>query len=124
VAIGSRDVLRVSAFYRDVFGLPEVARQHLEDGTVRSIWLSFDGGVLMFEQSSEPERRVVGVGSGPFLLAFSVSAIERESLEQRIEASGQEIEERTEFSSYARDPDGNRVAISHYPLPSGASETP
>ena len=59
------------------------------------------------------------VGSAPrpgvFLIAFEVSPAQRRLLEQRLEAQGARIEQRTEFTSYARDPEGNRIAISHFP---------
>lgn len=84
---------------------------------MRSIWLDVGSRLLMIEKSDEPLRRVDGVGSGPFLIAFAVSETEWSALERALEAAGSPIEFRTEHSSYARDPEGNRVAISHYPLP-------
>jgi glyoxylase I family protein len=42
---------------------------------------------------------------------------ERPELEARVEALGASVESRSEHSSYLRDPEGNRVALSHYPLP-------
>jgi hypothetical protein len=47
-------------------------------------------------------------------MCFALDAGERERAERVIEAAGAVIEARTEFTSYARDPEGNRVAISHY----------
>jgi glyoxylase I family protein len=34
--------------------------------------------------------------------------------EARLESHGASIESRTQYTSYARDPEGNRVAISHH----------
>lgn len=112
IALGARDVAGVAAFYRDVLGLEEVARHSDEHGGLRSIWLGSGESVLMVERTEEPPRSVQGVGAGPFLVAFRVTAEEREGLEGRLS-----VESRTEHSSYFRDPEGNRVAISHYPLP-------
>lgn len=118
LAIGTADVERLARFYREAFGLAERARFHDEDGdALRSIWLTLSDGVLMLERSAQPVRRVSGIGSGPFLLAFEVAETERNELERRLESLGAPIDDRTRFTSYARDPDGNRVAISHYPLP-------
>ena len=117
IAIGVRDVEGVARFYREAFGLPEVARHFTQTGALRSIWLDSGQTIVMVERTEEPAREVAGVGVGPFLLAFSVEASEREALEGALERAGSVIEERTEHSSYARDPEGNRVAISHYPRP-------
>jgi glyoxylase I family protein len=117
LAIGSADVERLARFYRDVFGLREIERHVYPDGALRSIWLDLGGPILMLEHTDEPARRTEGVASGPFLLALRVDRSERHRLERRLEASGQAIESRTAFTSYSRDVDGNRVAISHYPEP-------
>jgi glyoxylase I family protein len=115
LALGSADVERLAAFYRDVVGLAELARHLDTAGALRSIWLNLGGPILMIERSEEPHRRVEGIGSGPFLLAFAVSSAERLELEAALVASGQRIESRTAFTSYSRDVDGNRIAFSHYP---------
>lgn len=117
LAVGSSDVERLAAFYRELFDLPEAARQKDEQGRLRSIWLDLGGAWLMLEHSSEPSRSVHGVGSGPFLVALRVSVAQRRVLERVLEARGHAIESRTAFTSYTRDPDGNRVAFSHYPEP-------
>lgn len=116
LALGTRDVERLARFYRVAFGLLEVKRHMGAAGELRSIWLDLGGPLLMIESSAAPDRaRVEGVGAGLFLLALRVSISERASLEQGLEALGAPIESRTQFTSYTRDPDGNRVAVSHYP---------
>ena len=116
VALGARDVERVAAFYRDVLGLEERARHDDESGRLRSIWLALAGDTLLMVERTEQElRRVDGVGAGPFLLALSCTPAERSELEGALERAGAAIERRTAFTSYARDPEGNRLAISHYP---------
>lgn len=117
IAVGSADVSRLAQFYRDVFGLVERARHLHPDGSVRSIWLDLGSTLLMIEHSQQAARPVDGVGAGPFLLAFRVSPAERERLELELGSRGQPIESRTTYTSYSRDLDGNRVAISHYPDP-------
>ncbi len=121
LALGTRDVERLARFYREAFGLSEVRRQSAEDGELRSVWLDLGGSLLMIEASSGAARPVVeGVGAGLFLLALRVPGEERAALERRLEQLGQRIEARTQFTSYARDPDGNRIAVSHYPDPPAA----
>jgi glyoxylase I family protein len=115
LALGSTDVERLAAFYRELVGLREVARHADAAGKLRSIWLDLGGAVLMIERTEQPARRVDGIGAGPFLLAFRVSPSERRQIEVTLEANGHTIEGRTSFTSYSRDVDGNRVAFSHHP---------
>jgi catechol 2,3-dioxygenase-like lactoylglutathione lyase family enzyme len=123
LALGSADVERLAAFYRELVGLREVARHADAQGELRSIWLDLGGAVLMIERTEQPARRVDGIGAGPFLLAFRVSPSERRQIEVTLEANGHAIEGRTPFTSYSRDVDGNRVAFSHHPDPSRPEPT-
>ncbi|HEY5998476.1 MAG TPA: VOC family protein [bacterium] len=116
LALGAQDVERIAAFYRDLLALPEVARHRLPDGTLRSVWLDLGGAVLMIERTAEPPRRVADVGAGLFLLALACAAERREAWERSLTSAGVRIEGRTEHTSYFRDPEGNRVAISSYPF--------
>jgi catechol 2,3-dioxygenase-like lactoylglutathione lyase family enzyme len=116
LAIGTRDVARLARFYIDVLGLREVTRHLHADGSLRSVWLDLGGSLLMIEPTDEPPRTVVGVGAGPFLIAVAVSVDERAAFETRLAGAGSNIELRSEFTSYARDPDGNRIALSAFPL--------
>jgi glyoxylase I family protein len=126
LALGTRDVERLARFYREAFGLSEVSRQMGAAGELRSIWLDLGGPLLMIEGTLASDRaRVEGTGPGLFLLALRVSVSERAPLEQRLEALGTPIESRTQYTSYARDPDGNRIAFSHYPdVPGAGLRTP
>jgi len=117
LAVGSADVERLAAFYARIVGLVELARHRTALGELRSIWLDLGGSILMIERTDEPARTVQGVGSGPFLLAFRVTPGERAQIEAALEGAGHAVESRTDFTSYARDPDGNRIAFSHYPDP-------
>jgi glyoxylase I family protein len=115
LALGAHDVERVAAFYSKL-GLAEIARHRNPDGALRSIWLDAGGTVLMIEKTRAPRSWVKDVGAGPFLIGLSVTAEERLSLEHLLEALGAAIESRGDYTSYARDPEGNRIAISHYPV--------
>lgn len=115
VALGAHDVETVATFYQTFFDLPEDRRHFEEDGSLRSVWLQVGEVRLMIEHSGDRERFVKTIGHGPFLLAFSVSDTEREALEIRLEQNGHPIEARTAHTSYTRDPEGNRVAFSHFP---------
>ena len=115
IALGACDVRRVAAFYREAFSLVELDRHLDEKGDLRSIWLEIDSAILMIEKTTDKPRPIDGVGAGPFLLAFSVDTDKKSALEARLNSLGAPIEDRSDFSSYTRDPEGNRVAISHYP---------
>ncbi len=115
VALGARNVARVTAFYRDLLGLAELERHYTPTGELRSIWLGLGEAMLMIEHTTASPHRIDGVGHGPFLLAVRVNPAERWALEERLGRAGHPLESRTGHTSYFRDPEGNRVAISHYP---------
>lgn len=116
LALGAWDVERVAAFYASVFQLPELRRHHTPEGALRAVWLGLGEGVLMIEHAESTRAPVNGVGAGLFLLAFAVPVEARTAWEEKLEAAGAIIESRTSHTSYARDPEGNRVAVSSYPL--------
>ena len=116
MAIGTADVEKLSGFYAQLLQATERRRQLDEAGALRSIWLDLAGTLLMIErtESRASRPRVEGVGLGLFLLAFRVKPRERRAVEERAEALGAAIESRSAYSSYLRDPDGNRIALSEY----------
>jgi catechol 2,3-dioxygenase-like lactoylglutathione lyase family enzyme len=114
LALAAEDVERVAAFYRDALGLPEVAR-HLEaDGRLRSVWLDLGGAVLMVERGPAGPR--APAGPGIFLLALTVPAEGKAAAELALATRGVPVEARTAHTLYFRDPEGNRVGLSSYPL--------
>lgn len=115
IALGAADVDRVSRFYRDVLRLSEIKRWETEDGRLRSVWLSLGDGVLMIERTDAPSRAVDGIGRGPFLLAVSWPD-GLDAARRWLAAHEVPVENATEFTVYARDPEGNRIALSVYPL--------
>lgn len=116
LALGTQDVARLARFYCDVLEVPELKRHLHADGTLRSVWLDLGGPVLMLEATEDAPRSVMGVGAGFFLIAFSVELALRPAFEARLLEAGCAIESRTRWTSYARDPDGNRIALSSYPV--------
>ncbi len=115
IAIGARDVARVAEFYRETFRLTEVDRHHNADGGLRSIWLEAGAVVVMVEHTRLGRPVVEGVDAGPFLVAFAASPDDRQVIEATLAAAGCPAESRTDFTTYFRDPEGNRVAVSSYP---------
>ena len=116
LALGAKNVESLATFYAEVFELETVQVHRTEDGEVRSIWLDLGGALLMIERTATSRFTVQGVGAGLFLLAFQVAESERGEFEHRLLEQGCGVESRTQYSSYARDPEGNRLAVSHYPI--------
>jgi len=116
VAVGTRDVEALAAFYTRLLQTSECKR-HTDVAGLRSIWLDLSGTLLMIERAelaSPPRARVEGVALGAFLIAFRADAAGRRAFEQRAQELGASIESRSTFTSYLRDPDGNRIAVSEY----------
>lgn len=116
VALGSRDVAALARFYAALLNIAERQRHLDEHGELRSVWLDLAGVLLMIERAAPAAERprVEGVGLGPFLLAFRADAAGRKAFEERAEGLGASIESRSPYTSYLRDPEGNRVAVSEY----------
>lgn len=122
LALGAHDVEEVARFYREVLGLIEERRHHSEDGALRSIWLDLGGARLMVEATAAERPRVEGIGAGPFLIALSGTEEQRMAFEEKLAQVGSGVEDRTAHTSYGRDPEGNRVAVSTYPAPASSPE--
>lgn len=116
VAVGSHDVEALASFYCRLLQVGEHKRHWDESGALRSVWLDLSGTLLMIERAaSQAERpRVEGVGLGAFLLAFRADATGRSDFEQRAAELGAVVESRSAYTSYLRDLDGNRLAVSEY----------
>lgn len=109
LAFRTRELELLAHFYREVVGLPERS-----GGTPgRSVWLALGEGIVMLEaaeagEATVPERTME-------LVAFRVAPEERAAVRERLARAGVPVEAETSFTIYARDPDGRRVAFSHYP---------
>ena len=119
VAVGTVDVEALAGFYARLLQTAERQRHTDACGALRSIWLDLSGTLLMIERAETPSTpRASGVTLGAFLLAFRADANERRAFEQRAQELGALVESRSAFTSYLRDPDGNRIAVSEYEVAS------
>jgi glyoxylase I family protein len=101
VALRSRDVPALEAFYAGVLGLPVVRR----DAARGTVWLDAEGTVVMLEPAAEGEP---AVADGTMeLVAFAVADLEPWRARVAVESA-------TARTLYFRDPDGRRVAVSTY----------
>jgi catechol 2,3-dioxygenase-like lactoylglutathione lyase family enzyme len=121
LALGATDVAALAGFYASVFGLEQVREHRRDDGTLRSIWLRLGDGLLMVESIESGSPREAGLRlpeAGWFLLAFTTTdEAESERVCNAATARGATESHRTGFTRYLVDPEGNRVAVSHFPIP-------
>jgi catechol 2,3-dioxygenase-like lactoylglutathione lyase family enzyme len=118
LAIQVRDVEKVTSFYRDVLGFPEMKRHLREDGSLRSVWVGVPGGgfLALEEVTGEPEPGPFRhERPGLFLLAFRITKAGRARAVETLARAGVALEHETRWTVYVRDPEGNRVALSHHP---------
>lgn len=118
VAIQARDIEKVTAFYRDLLGFPELKRHHRPDGSLRSIWVGVPGGAFLAIEAAgmEPEPTPFRhERPGLLMLAFRIARSEREKAVETFARAGVALEHETKWTIYVRDPEGNRVALSHHP---------
>jgi catechol 2,3-dioxygenase-like lactoylglutathione lyase family enzyme len=118
VAVQCAELEACERFYRDVLGLPVVQRRSGASGQVRSVWLGLGGGsFLALEPAGEPpgDRPWSGPRAGLHLLAFRIEAGGRAGWEAKLAAAGVEVVRRTRWTIYLRDPEGNRIGLSHHP---------
>ena len=131
LAIQVRDLAASERFYCDTLGLRVVRRWPAADGAgERSIWVDTgDGAFLALEattvQTTAQRRDEAGDASAPpypaglHLVALRIDAGERQAWQDRFARAGVAVYHRTAFTIYVRDPEGNRVGLSHYPVPAG-----
>ena len=111
IAVQVNDLERSRAFYVDVLGLVEVRRQP------HSIWVQAGPSIVMLEKCSgeAPPPAFKSDAQGLHLFALGIAANERESWRGRLANAGHPVIHETGFTLYVRDPDGVRIALSHYP---------
>ena len=121
LAIQVKDLARAERFYVDVLGLRVTKRWPFEDGREgeRSIWLSVGSGEEFLaleacdaDRLPTPFRDPHG---GLHLLSLRIKPDERKDWEKKLGLLGVEIVHRTRWTIYVRDPEGNRLGLSHFP---------
>lgn len=118
IALLVRDLPAAEAFYAGVLGLRVERRWPESDGSLRSVWLALGNDMLLMLEKASPADAPRGdMGAGLHLLAFTIAAADRGRIEQELTRRRIAIEKRSDYTLYARDPEGNRIAFSHWPHP-------
>lgn len=118
VAIVVRDVQACAQFYRVVLGL-----EPLPAPRAGVSWFRLGDVILMIEPltdaGSEGSLGTAdanpGTRPGLHLLSLAIHVHERATWEARLSTHGVAITQRSDYSLYFRDPENNRLALSHYP---------
>lgn len=153
IAIATPDPHALAIFYRDVLGLPEVRRLKDARG-LRSVWLNMAAPdamqILMLERTddtadaatespdssakpAQDQASSTRAGAahpyhwkrpGLHLLALAIPSHDRVRWEEHLHSLGVAIEDRSEFTLYVRDPEGNRIALSWFDGQPSTSTSP
>ncbi|APR88101.1 Lactoylglutathione lyase [Minicystis rosea] len=119
LAVVVRDLGRAEGFYRGVLGLPVIRRWDDAAGAPRSIWLALGAGAFLAVEKATADALDRPRGDPPaagwHCVALGIAAAERETWRARLASSGITVERESAFTLYVRDPEGNLVALSHYP---------
>lgn len=103
IAIGTENPQILAEFYLKIPGTNLIQTFHFESGELRSIWIGSGSIVLMLEK---------GKTEAPKALVFGLEG-ERDRWKIFLEST--EIVQKTDFSYYFLDTDGNRLGVSTYP---------
>ncbi|MFL5322509.1 MAG: VOC family protein [Myxococcaceae bacterium] len=119
LAIQVHDIEKVAAFYSGVLEFREQVRHRNPDGSLRSIWMGMGEGpaFIALEATTEPP-----VGTpfrhprpGLHLLALRISRDDRAAILRRLNEQQIPVEHESRWTVYVRDPEGNRIGLSHHP---------
>jgi len=117
LAVKVADLAAAEAFYGAVLGLP-VLRRWPDAGGLgeRSLWFDLGGDAfLAVERAAAVAPVKAEEVTGMHLLALSIPRAERAAWAARLDVAGHPVYQETDYTLYVRDPEGNRVALSHWP---------
>lgn len=144
LALVVSDLKAMERFYTGVLGLPLVRRwSGAEDTQDRAIWLALGHDAFLaleradarmagdspqrkdeFEQERTPSSVrtsltqtpcCFGPNAGWHLVALTINPNDREAWRRRLSEAGHPVERETDCTMYARDPERNFIALSHWP---------
>jgi glyoxylase I family protein len=117
LAVVVRDLARAERFYRRLFSFAVVRRWNDERGRPRSVWLALDARVFLAVERAGPKGpRRADLAPGWHCVALAIDRRERDVWRRRLERAGVAIERETAYTLFVRDPDGNLLGLTHYPV--------
>ncbi len=119
LALKAMDLPRMERFYRDVLGLAVVRRWPAPDGQGdRSVWLDLGAGTfLALERATQPRQPPGEEEPGLHMLALRIARAERVDWIRKLGEAGAPLYRHTDYTIYVKDPEGNRIGLSHWPDP-------
>lgn len=115
LAVVVSDLPRAERFYCELLGLRAIRRWNDDRGEHRSTWVSLGACFLAIERAAQGEPKRADEAPGFHCIALKIGADERARWRTKLAAEGHPVERESPYSLYFRDPDGNLVALSHYP---------
>lgn len=116
IAIKVVDFPPMERFYCDVLGLAVQRRWPAADGGDRSLWLDLGAGAfLALERASEPREALGEEEPGMHMLALRIARDERTAWLDRLAKASVCVYRQTDYTIYVKDPEGNRIGLSHWP---------
>jgi catechol-2,3-dioxygenase len=119
IAVKVADLAAAETFYVSVLGLSVLRRWLTPDGrTERSLWLDVGhGAFLALERAEASTPAKAEAASGIHLIALHIARGEREAWVVKLIQAGHSVYDQTDTTIYVRDPEGNRIGLSHWPDP-------
>ncbi len=114
IALKVHNLKSAEEFYGKLLGLSVISRSSFADKSPRSVWLNLGGSILMLEKAGEDWQATPKNACGWHLLALAIEKASREEWKKRLNRAGVQITSESEHSIYFSDPEGNRLALSHY----------
>ncbi len=115
IAITTPEPEGLSRFYETILNQKRCYKRENDSGLTESVWLQTDGTILMFERSTLPvdskTDEFPDKKMGYHLLSFQADFNTTDELESWLTSKSVEIEHRSNYTIYFRDPDGNRIGF-------------
>lgn len=123
------DLPRAITFYEGTLGLPILRRWPSKDGcTERSVWFQLATETFLAVERYEPENATTTASAdsprpcatsqpGFHLIALTIRSEDRARWREHLRAKGHAVTHETPYTLYSADPEGNRIALSHWPTP-------